>query len=245
VVNLYKAFVESCDVFFYEVGNRLGVDTIADYARQFGLGRTTGIPLASEKAGLIPTSAWKREARGEPWYPGETLSVAIGQGYISVTPLQLATLVSAIATQGYQYQPRILKRMKGPKGTLDETPPILTRVIKFHEKTLATLHRVLGGVVSDEHGTGRAAYTPLVQIGGKTGTAQVVGAKPWMTEHNTPREFRDHAWFVAMAPLDRPRIVVVALVEHGGHGGSAAAPIARKVIEEFIQRDRQTPDHQL
>ena len=130
-------------------------------------------------------------------------------------------------------------------GDLEESPPVLNGVIQFREQTLATLYRVLGGVVSDEHGTGRAAHSPIVQIGGKTGTAQVVGAKPWMTEGNTPREFKDHAWFVALAPLDHPRIVVVALVEHGGHGGSAAAPIARKVIEEFIKRDRPATDHQL
>jgi penicillin-binding protein 2 len=245
VVDLRRAFVESCDVFFYEVGNRLGVDTLAEYAQRLGLGRPTGIPLASEKTGLIPSTAWKQKARGEPWYPGETLSVSIGQGYISVTPLQLATMLSGIATQGYQYKPRILKTMKGTMGELEEAPPVLNGVIQFREQTLATLYRVLGGVVSDEHGTGRAAYSPMVQIGGKTGTAQVVGAKPWMTEDNMPREFKDHAWFVALAPLDHPRIVVVALVEHGGHGGSAAAPIAKKVIEEFIKRDRPATDHQL
>jgi penicillin-binding protein 2 len=227
------------------VGNRLGVDTIAEYAQRFGLGRPTGIPLASEKAGLIPTTAWKQKARGEPWYPGETLSIAIGQGYITVTPLQMGTMLSGIATRGYQYKPRILKTMKGTMGELEESPPVLNGVIQFREQTLATLYRVLGGVVSDEHGTGRAAHSATVQIGGKTGTAQVVGAKPWMTEGNTPREFKDHAWFVALAPLDHPRIVVVVLVEHGGHGGSAAAPIARKVIEEFTKSDRPAADHQL
>ncbi len=245
VVDLRRAFVESCDVFFYEVGNRLGVDTLAEYAQRLGLGRPTGIPLASEKTGLIPSTAWKQKARGEPWYPGETLSVSIGQGYITVTPLQLAMMLSGIATQGYQYKPRILKTMKGIMGELEESPPVLNGVIQFREQTLATLYRVLGGVVSDEHGTGRAAYSPIVQIGGKTGTAQVVGTKPWMTQGNMPREFKDHAWFVALAPLDHPRIVVVALVEHGGHGGSVAAPIARKVIEEFIKRDRPATDHQL
>ena len=245
LVSLHRAFVESCDVFFYEVGARLGIDTLAEYSKRFGLGRPTGIPLASEKSGLIPSTTWKLKARGEPWYPGETLSVAIGQGYITVTPLQLAMMVGAIATQGYQYKPRILKATKGAKGDLDESDPILTGMLQLREQTLATLYRALGGVVADEHGTGRAAYSKVVQIGGKTGTAQVVGAKPWMTEDNMPEEFRDHAWFVAMAPLDRPRIVVVALVEHGGHGGSVAAPIAKKVIEEFIKRDRPAPDHQL
>jgi penicillin-binding protein 2 len=245
LVSLHRAFVESCDVFFYEVGTRLGIDTLAEYAKRFGLGRPTGIPLASEKSGLIPSTAWKLRARGEPWYPGETLSAAIGQSYITVTPLQLAGMVSAIATQGYQYKPRILKAMKGDKGTLDESSPVLTGVLQLREQTLSTLYRALGGVVAEEHGTGRAAYSKEVQIGGKTGTAQVVGAKPWMTEDNMPRKFKDHAWFVAMAPLERPRIVVVVLVENGGHGGSAAAPIAKKVIEEFIKRDRPTPHHQL
>lgn len=245
LVGLHRAFVESCDVFFYEVGNRLGVDTISEYAQRFGLGRPTGISLASEKTGLIPNTTWKQKVRGERWYPGETLSVSIGQGYVTVTPLQLAMMVSTIATQGYQYKPRILKTMKGIMGDMDESPPVLNGVIQFREQTLATLYRVLGGVVSDGHGTGRAAHSPIVQIGGKTGTAQVVGIKPWMTEDNTPRKFRDHAWFVALAPLDHPRIVVVALVEHGGHGGSAAAPIAKKVIEEFIKRDRPASDRQL
>lgn len=244
-VSLYQAFVQSCDVFFYQVGDKLGVDTLAEFSRRFGLGNQTGIPLASEKAGLIPTTEWKQRARGEPWYPGETLSVAIGQGYVTVTPMQLATMMSSIATRGYQYQPRILRVMKGPKGNLDESPPIVRGVVKLREKTLEALYRALEGVVSEEKGTGRAASSTLVSIGGKTGTAQVIGAKPWMTEENMPRQFKDHAWFVAMAPLDRPRIVVVALVEHGGHGGSAAAPIAKKVIEEFIKRDRQTSDYQL
>jgi penicillin-binding protein 2 len=245
VVGLHRAIVESCDVFFYEAGRRLGIDTLAEYAKRFGLGRPTGIPLASEKSGLIPTTAWKQTARGEPWYPGETLSAAIGQGYITVTPLQMAMVVSTIATHGYQYQPRILKEMKGPKGSLGESSPVLTGMIELREQTIATLYRALGGVVSEDHGTGRAASTKLVDIGGKTGTAQVVGARPWMTEENMPRQFKDHAWFVALAPLDRPRIVVVALVEHGGHGGTAAAPIARKVIEEFFKRDRPAPYHQL
>jgi len=244
-VSLYQAFVQSCDVFFYQVGDKLGVDTLAEFSRRFGLGRPTGIPLASEKSGLIPTTEWKQRARGELWYPGETLSVAIGQGYVTVTPMQLATMVSSIATRGYQYQPRILKVMKGPKGNLDESPPVLRGVVKLREKTLEALHRGLEGVVSEEKGTGRAAFSTLVSIGGKTGTAQVIGAKPWMTEQNMPRQFKDHAWFVAMAPMDRPRIVVVVLVEHGGHGGSAAAPVAKKLIEEFIKRDRQTSDYQL
>lgn len=245
VVDLHRAIVESCDVFFYEVGIRLGIDTLAEYSRRFGLGQPTGIPLAFEKSGLIPSTTWKKKSRGEPWYPGETLSAAIGQSYITVTPLQMAMLVSSIATQGYQYQPRILGRMKGPNGSSGEFPPVLTRVVKLREQTLATLYHALGGVVSEEHGTGRAARSSIIEIGGKTGTAQVVGAKHWMTGKDMPREFRDHAWFVALAPLDHPRIVVVALVEHGGHGGSAAAPIARKVIEEFVKLDRPAPHYKL
>ncbi len=244
-VGLRRAFAESCDVFYYEVGNKLGVDTIADFSRKFGLGRPTGIPLPSEKPGLIPTTAWKEKNRGEPWYPGETLSAAIGQGYITVTPLQAAIMLSTVATRGYQYQPRVLKRMEGPRGSLGETPPVLTGVVKFQDTTLRRLDEALAGVVEDEEGTGRAARSSLVRIGGKTGTAQVVALRHSAKEGEQPRQLRDHAWFVAVAPLDKPEIVVVVLVEHGGHGGSAAAPIAKKVIEEFKRDDRSTTDHQL
>ena len=237
-VGLHRAIVESCDVFFYKVGKDLGVETLGEYARALGLGRPTGIPLVSEKGGLVPSKDWKLEKVGEPWYPGDTLSVAIGQGYVSVTPLQMAVMVSTLATQGYQYQPRILKSTSGINGTQDEPAPILSKVLALREQTFQALRLALRGVVQDEHGTGKKADSQAVDIGGKTGTAQVVRLSLQSKDKEIPMGFRDHAWFVAMAPLDHPEIVVVVLVEHGGHGGTAAAPIAKLIIEEFLEHDR-------
>ena len=210
----------------------MGVDTIEKYASLFGLGSITGIDLPSEKKGLVPSTQWKQAARKERWYPGETLSVAIGQGYMSVTPLQQAVMVNTVANSGIVVRPRILKGII-PEDTrrIFEFPPVEIRKTGIHEDTLKLIKEALKGVVYNPGGTGGAARSSLTTIAGKTGTAQAVGRK----FQANPGRFNDHAWFAAFAPVDKPEITVAVLVEHGGHGGSVAAPVARKIIEEYIK----------
>jgi len=235
-VDLYKAIVESCDVYFYQLGHKLGVDTIHKYGSLLGLGNETGIDLPGEKGGLLPSTGWKKRALGQIWFPGETLSLAIGQGYLQVTPLQLALMLSRVVNGGLKIRPHLLFRVaKGKK--MD--PPRREKVEKlpFERRNLAFLKRALEGVVEDPHGTGRAARIPGIRIGGKTGTAQVVALQegPQEKKDKLPPNWREHAWFVAFAPVDAPKIAVSVLVEHGGHGGSAAAPFAREMIRTYFQ----------
>jgi penicillin-binding protein 2 len=234
-VNLHRAIVESCDVFFYQVGQRLGIDTLAKYAKGFGLGKPTEISLGDEKPGLIPSSEWKKEAYDEAWYQGETLSCAIGQGFVLVTPLQLLNVTSAIANGGTLYRPQIVERIEGANGKLVKSyPSIPMGKIPLSPENLMIIREALFGVVNEARGTGRIARIKGVSISGKTGTAQVISLKEDAAEEDTPYEHRDHAWFVAYAPMDYPVISVVVLVEHGGHGASASAPIAREVMKKYL-----------
>jgi penicillin-binding protein 2 len=227
-VELHKAIVQSCDVYFYQVGQRLGVDRLAHYARLFGLGELTGISLAHEKKGLIPTSAWKLNRFKIPWQAGETLSISIGQGYNLVTPLQMAVLTAAVANGGTVYRPQLVKRLVSPQGiVLGEYSPQRIQQATISAESLKLVRQGLAGVVNEPGGTGAASRLPGIIAAGKTGTAQVVT----LGKKAVGGSSRDHAWFVAFAPLDSPEIAVAVLVEHGGHGGEAAAPIARKLFE--------------
>lgn len=235
-VDLVQAIANSCDVYFYKVGQRLGIDTIARYAQAFGLGRPTGIDLPSERAGLVPSSAWKEKAKGEAWLPGETISVSIGQGYVTVTPLQMAHVIATIANNGIAHQPRLVHAVRHRNtGALEEWPPAKSSRLPFNATGLEAIREGLRSVVTD--GTGKMAKSSLVDIAGKTGTSQVVALRPSEDEEETPKEFRDHAWFVSYAPFEAPRIAVAVLVEHMGHGGSTAAPLAKKLIEAFVTFD--------
>ncbi len=237
-LSLHRAIVESCDIFFYQVGIKVGVDRIAQYANEFGLGRKTGIPLSHEKPGILPSSSWKKKQMGVPWYPGETLSLSVGQGYLNTTPIQLVTMISSVANGGTLYLPQVVERVENIYGqTLKEYPPIEMGKVNVSEKTLAFVKEALMGVVNEPHGTGWAAALKDAKVSGKTGTAQVVKmAKDFKKGdmERMPLKFRDHAWFVAFAPFEDPAIAVVVLVEHGGFGGAAAAPIAKKVIEKYL-----------
>lgn len=227
-VNLHKAIVQSCDVYFYQVGQRLGVDRLAHYAELFGLGRASGIDLAHEKKGLIPTSAWKLNRYKNPWQPGETLSIAIGQGYDLVTPLQMAVLTAAVANGGTVYRPLLVKRLVSPQGSvIREFQPVITSKAPLNPESFRLVRQGLSGVVNEPGGTGGASRLPGILAAGKTGTAQVIS----LGKKAAVGSSRDHAWFVAYAPLENPEIAVAVLVEHGGHGGDAAAPIARKLFE--------------
>ncbi len=240
-VDLHSAIVYSCDVFFYQLGRMMGINPIADYAFSFGLGRPTGIELVSEKAGLIPTTEWKKEARQEPWYPGESLSAAIGQGFVTVTPLQMANVIGAIATSGLKYRPYLAKATRERStGKVTEFAPTRLPDVDVSPETFKVLREALTAVVAEPRGTGRAAYSKDITIAGKTGTAQVVALKPGVKNKELPKEFQDHAWFVAFAPVENPQIAVAVLVEHGGQGGRVAAPLAKQIIEEFLKDDRPT-----
>jgi len=246
-VDLHKAIVESCDVYFYQLGQRIGVDRIAKWARAFGLGERSGLGLDEEKSGLIPDSRWKRARFHQPWYPGETLSIAIGQGYVTVTPLQLANMMAGVANGGTLYRPRIVSRVESVDGaTVREYGPEKMRTVELKKTTLERVQKALADVVKSPAGTGGAARSESVAIAGKTGTAQVVEMKGTYLKSEQLAYFnRDHAWFVAYAPFDKPSIAVVVLVEHGGHGGSAAAPLAKKVIEKYLELESRSlsPQH--
>lgn len=234
-VDLHRALVESCDVYFYQLGLKTGIDEIARYARELGLGRVTGLELGSESPGLVPDSAWKRRARGEPWYAGETLSAAIGQGYDLVTPLQAALLAAAIANGGDVHRPYLVRRVVDSSGSLlREGAPDGGRRVILRPETLAAVRAGLWGVVNEPGGTGAAARVAELAVAGKTGTAQVVRmpAKGGR-QGEAARALKDHAWFVCYAPADGARVAIAAIVEHGGHGGSESAPIARRLLEEL------------
>ena len=241
VVNLHKALVESCDVYFYQLGQQLGIDRIARYARKLGLGKKTGIALDGERGGLIPDRKWKFRRFGQPWYPGETPSVAIGQGYVSVTPVQVASLMAAVVNGGSLYRPWFVSRVESLDGTpIQEYGPEKIGSIPLKTSTLKHVHKALEGVVNTQKGTGKEAQSDLVRVAGKTGTAQVAGmVGEIIKSKDLPYLIRDHAWFVAYAPAEQPEIVVVVLIEHGGHGGAEAAPVAKKLIEQYFSMKRQ------
>lgn len=223
VLSFHRAMVESCDVYFYEVGRRVGIDRLHEYATVLGLGKKTGIRLGKERQGLIPTTAWKKQTKNQPWFPGETLHAAIGQGYVATTPIQLAFMTGAIVNGGIRYQPSLIK---------DADPQVAER-FSFNSENIEVIKKGLFGVVNEPSGTGWASRSAVTTISGKTGTAQVVALKHGIS--SLSEKYRDHAWFVAFAPYEKPEIALAVFVEHGGHGGAAAAPIARKAIDAYLQ----------
>lgn len=232
---LHRAVVESCDVFFYNLGKLLDVDRLAWYAKQFGLGSTTGIDLPREKPGLIPTKAWKQARLKQNWRMGDSIPVSIGQGYNLVTPLQLAVAYSALANGGVVWRPRIIDRIESLEGKVIKTfPPEKRGVLPLDASQLGLIRRALWGVVNESGGTGRAASKPDGEVAGKTGTSQVVSMPRDGVRVKTLARREDHALFVCFAPYRAPEITVAVIVEHGGHGGSAAAPVAKKVIDAFM-----------
>ncbi len=237
-VNVVSALAESCDVFFYQVGQKLGVDRLAWYANACGLGSVTGIQLENEEAGLIPTAEWKRKRFGVPWQGGETLSIAIGQGFNLATPLQMAVLTSAIATDGMIMEPLILKSIETVEGeNIKKGKVRMVGRLPVSEKTLELVKRGLWEVVNTMAGTASLVHLKKVDISGKTGTAQVVSRKEGAVENDNdiPDAFKAHAWFVAYAPSDNPKIALAVFIEHGEHGSSACGPIARELIKAYLE----------
>ena len=237
-----QAISQSCDVFFYQVGQAVGVDRLAWYATAFGLGSRTGINLDHETQGLIPTAAWKKRRTGVEWQEGETLSVAIGQGFNLTTPLQMAVLISGLANGGLKYKPEILKKIESADGMLVTQPEAqVTGRFPISPETMALIRDGLWQVVNSDTGTAKGARFPGLDISGKTGTAQVVSRKE--DEEETPEEdipdhLKPHAWFVAYAPSEDPKIAVAVVVENGESGSGAAAPIAREVIKSYLLKDQ-------
>jgi len=245
-VDLKRAIAESCDVYFYQVGQQVGVDILAEYAKKFGLGQKTGMEIENEQDGLIPTRKWKRQRYNEKWHEGETLSIAIGQGFNLVTPLQMAVMTSMIANGGKNYRPQMVEKIIGPDGNIvEEIKPELIYELTGLEESLALIREGMVEVVHGKRGTARIARVEGLTIGGKTGTAQVVKIAVYknMKEEDIPYKFRDHAWFTCFAPAENPEIAVTVLVEHGLHGSSGAAPIARAVLKTYFE-DRLTREGQ-
>ena len=243
-VDFHRALVESCDVYFYQVGQRLGVDTIARYAQSMGLGQKTGIDLEHEKNGITPTAAWKKQRFKESWQEGETLSVAIGQGYNLTTPLQICQMTSALVNGGVLYRPQLIQTVMDPAGK-----PVSTFAPEVYGKSLgsargrALIQQALVDVVNSKSGTAKVVRLPNVMVGGKTGTAQVIRLShlEGLREQAIPYKYRDHAWFTCFAPAEKPEIAVTVLVEHGLHGGSGAGPVAKIVLSRYFEQKYGLP----
>lgn len=236
-VNLLKAIGESCDVYFYQVGLKVGVDVLAEYAEKLGLGKKTGIEMEYEKSGLAPTKKWKEKYRNAKWQEGETLSVAIGQGFNLVTPLQMCSMTATLANGGKLYRPQLIEQVIDPEGKIIETfAPELVSEITGLDQYFKTIRRGMEEVVQGKRGTARSVAIEGLRIGGKTGTAQVVKVAQYrgLKEEDIPYKYRDHGWFTCYAPAEDPEIAVTVLVEHGLHGGSGAGPIARAILNQYF-----------
>ena len=237
-ISVHRAIVESCDVFFYEVGEHLGIDRIAAWAHALGLGKKTDIELDNERTGTIPSTAWKQRRFHERWYPAETLSVAIGQGYVTVTPLQLADLAAEVGNGGTLYKPQFVKEIDALDGSVVKSfPPIIESRVRIDPQVLDEVREGMAGVVNQPDGTAHGAKLDNVIVAGKTGTAQVVkeGQGVRLKEDALPERYRDHGWFIAFAPVDHPKIAIACIIEHSGHGGSSAGPVVKAVMQKYFE----------
>jgi penicillin-binding protein 2 len=229
-LTLHEALQLSCNTFFYQLGLKLGPEKIVEMADKFGLGRGTESGLTGERPGLVPSPAWKRETLKDKWHPGDTVSLSIGQGLVTVTPIQMARLMSAVANGGTLWKPRFVDHVATPDRRLirEEAPAIQGRV-ELAPVIFDFLHDALASVVAE--GTGKQARIPGVTVAGKTGTAQT---REFHSDAERKRRDRDHAWFAGFAPVEEPQVVIVVFVEHGGLGGQAAAPLAREVLKAIF-----------
>lgn len=238
-LNLQQAIAHSCDVYFYQVGQRLGIQNIADYARLFGMGKPLSVGLDHEAPGLIPDAAWKSKFLKSPWLPGETLSVVIGQGYVTATPLQMAVVAATVANGGTVYRPHVVKQTIKVGGETAETyAPEVMATTNIHPEVLQLVRDGMHDVVNSRGATGLRAKLPDVVVAGKTGTSQVISGTRGKGKI-LPRQYRDHAWFIAFAPYEAPEVAVACLIEHAGAGGGqVAAPAVRQVLEAYFQTTR-------
>src|SRR5262245_36150943 len=237
-VDLHKAIINSCNVFFYHVGQKLGIDKIAYWAKCRGLGLKTGVDLPGEDTGVLPSPEWKKRVYKADWYAGETISVAIGQGYVSLTLIQTARAFGGFGVGGVFKTPHVVSVEELKKWR--QTPNFSTeRQFKLDEQTFQIVSRGLWGVVN-EWGTGRRAAVPGFDVGGKTGTAQVVGREAQKAASGEKKEeYEDNAWFVGYAPIHSAQIAAAVFVEHGGHGGESAAPIIHDMFQVFYDKNNK------
>ncbi len=234
-VDMRMAIAESCDVYYYDLARLMGIDTLAEGLAPYGFGATTGIDVTSEQPGILPNRDWKRRKLGQPWYPGETLSVGIGQGYMLATPLQLANAAMILANRGVAYRPSVVSRVAGQPVPRD---PL--RVVEASPEHWSAVVAAMMDVVHHPSGTAAAISRDLpYTIAGKTGTSQVIGIAQDAVydEEAIDARHRNHGWFMAFAPVDRPKIAIAVLAENGG-GSSAAYPVARKVMDAWLAENR-------
>ena len=236
-MDLDAAIVQSCDVYFYRLAYELGIDRLHEYLSQFGFGDRTGIDLTGESGGLLPSRDWKRRARRQPWYPGETLIVGIGQGYFLTTPLQLAAATATVANNGIYFTPHVVDYLRArDTGEVTPIPPSARTIPIGLQQNWEDVRAGMQHVVDSPRGTAKRIRSDRYAIAGKTGTAQVftVAQDEEYDEETLEKKLRDHALFVAYAPADDPQIAVAVVVENGGHGGSVAAPIARRIMDAYL-----------
>ncbi|HEX9434118.1 MAG TPA: penicillin-binding protein 2 [Burkholderiales bacterium] len=239
-VDMYKSIVESCDTYYYHLANDMGIDTIARFLGPFGFGSRSGIDLAGEFTGVLPSPEWKQKRfkrlADQKWFPGETISIGIGQGYHSYTPLQLAQAMAMLAGGGNIYKARLVAHIDHPRnGERREVPAELLQSVTLKRDNVEFIKRAMAGV--NKEGTGARAFAGVTySVGGKTGTAQVIAMKQneKYEEAKVAERHRDHSLFIAFAPLESPRIALAVIVENGGFGARAAAPLARTVLDYFM-----------
>src|SRR5687768_8802779 len=228
----HGALKHSCDVYFYSLGQRLGIERIAQYARLLGIGSLTGIDIEGEKKGLVPDPDWALNVRGMKWYPGETISVSIGQGPVLMTPVQMAEMTAIVANGGRKVVPHLIKGAEVPEA----------EHVALDENALRIVRQGLWAVVNEPGGTAYwRARVPGAEMAGKTGTVQVIAQSARTEAKALPFKFRDHAWFTSFAPAQNPEIVVVVFAEHGGSGSGTAAPIAQALHAKYFKIDLQHP----
>jgi penicillin-binding protein 2 len=237
-VNLESALGRSCNVYFYDLGQKLGRERIVEVAQRYGFGARTGIDLLDERRGVLPTDEWVASRSDPNWYGGETIVLSIGQGPIDITPLQLAHMAATLAT-GVKITPHLVKAEEDPAGR-----PLPVPAAAREEVHLDPLHRqaILRGMSAsvNQNGSSRRAHNPDIEFGGKTGTAQVASSELTGPEEERPEELRNHAWFVGIAPIDNPEVAIAVFIEHGGGGGVAAAPLAGELLTAYFAAQHNT-----
>ena len=245
-VDIHDAISQSCDVYFYEISNDIGIDRIHDYLTRFGLGSDTGIDVVGERSGLVPSTEWKRSAfrnrADQRWFQGETVIASIGQGYMLATPLQLATATAALATRGIRYQPHIVAAWENPlTGERALASPVRLDDIELDDDTnWDAVIGAMNAVMQGPRGTARAVGSNApYSMAGKSGTAQVfsVGQDEEYDEDEIEERLKDHALFIAFAPMDNPQIAVAVIVENGSSGSGVAAPIAKAIMDRYLGYD--------
>ncbi|HUX90209.1 MAG TPA: penicillin-binding protein 2 [Gallionellaceae bacterium] len=236
-VDMFKSLVISCDTYYYGLATEMGIDGVHDYLAQFGFGKKSGLDMEGESSGLLPSPDWKRRRYNQIWYPGDTVSVGIGQGYSLVTPMQLAYATAVLANDGIGYRPHLVKQTPlTAGGPADQTATPIDINLQIKPEHLDLVKRAMVAVTLPGGTAAFAGSGASYSFGGKTGTAQVIGIKQGETykEKDIDERHRDHAWFIAFAPADKPRIALAVLAENAGHGGTVSAPIARKVIDYYL-----------